>query len=97
MFWHEDINPKFNAYLDSDEYRVNSDKAIRAYFKGNPVMMLGLYKLFPEMFLEQVKRLSYYSNLGLFWEVMAPVFFDNERFFMMKVSSPAFLKRWTFW
>lgn len=75
MLWHEDINPKFNAYLDSDEYRGNSDKAIRAYFKGNPVMT-GLYKLFPEMFLEQVKQLSYYSNLGLFWEVMAPVFFE---------------------
>lgn len=75
MFWHEDINPRFNAYLDSDEYRQNSDRAIRAYFKGNPAMM-GLYKLFPEMFLEKVKQLSYYSNLGLFWEVMAPVFFE---------------------
>jgi CO2 hydration protein len=38
--------------------------------------MLGLYKLFPEMFLEKVKQLSFYSNLGLFWEVMAPVFFE---------------------
>ncbi|MEY3768922.1 MAG: hypothetical protein RLZZ11_1992 [Cyanobacteriota bacterium] len=38
--------------------------------------MLGLYKLFPEMFLEQVRQLSYYANLGLFWEVMAPVFFE---------------------
>ncbi|MEO1744873.1 MAG: CO2 hydration protein, partial [Cyanobacteria bacterium J06629_9] len=75
MFWHENINPKFNAYIDSDEYRENSDRAIRAYFKGNPIM-LGLYKLFPDMFHEQVKRLSYYSNLGLFWEVMAPVFFE---------------------
>ncbi|MGB3787834.1 MAG: CO2 hydration protein [Phormidesmis sp.] len=75
MLWHEDINPTFNAYLDSDEYRENSDRAIRAYFKGNPVM-LGLYKLFPDMFLEQVRTLSYYSNLGLFWEVMAPVFFE---------------------
>jgi CO2 hydration protein len=75
MFWHEDINPRFNAYLDSDEYRANSDVAIRAYFKGNP-FMLGLYKLFPEMFLEQVRQLSYYANLGLFWEVMAPVFFE---------------------
>ncbi len=75
MFWHDDINPTFNAYLNSDEYRANSDLAIRAYFKGNPIMM-GLYKLFPDMFLEQVKQLSYYSNLGLFWEVMAPVFFE---------------------
>jgi len=75
MYWHEDINPRFNAYLDSDAYKANADKAIRAYFKGNPAM-LGLYKLFPEVFLEKVKQLSYYSNLGLFWEVMAPVFFE---------------------
>ncbi|NJR68113.1 MAG: CO2 hydration protein [Synechococcales cyanobacterium CRU_2_2] len=75
MLWHEDINPKFNAYLDSEEYRESSDRAIQAYFQGNPVM-LGLYKLFPEMFREQVKKLSYYANLGLFWEVMAPVFFE---------------------
>ena len=77
MFWHgRDMGwGKFDAYLDSDEYKANADVAIKAYFKGNPVM-LGLYKLFPEMFLEQVRQLSYYSNLGLFWEVMAPVFFE---------------------
>ncbi|MCT7955860.1 CO2 hydration protein [Laspinema palackyanum] len=77
MYWHgRDMGwGKFDAYLDSDEYRANADVAIKAYFKGNPVM-LGLYKLFPEMFLEQVRQLSYYSNLGLFWEVMAPVFFE---------------------
>ncbi len=75
MFWHEDINPKFNAYLYSDDYRVAADKAIKAYFKGN-VVMSGLYKLFPDMFLEQVRQRSYYANLGLFWEVMAPVFFE---------------------
>jgi hypothetical protein len=27
-------------------------------------------------YLEQVKQMSYYANLGLFWEVMAPVFFE---------------------
>ena len=75
MFWHEDINPRFNKYLDSDDYKERANKAICAYFKGNPVM-LGLHKLFPDMFLEKVKQLSYYSNLGLFWEVMAPVFFE---------------------
>ncbi len=77
MLWHgRDMGMgKFDAYLDSEEYRANADKAIKAYFKGNPVM-LGLYKLFPDMFIEQVKQLSYYSNLGLFWEVMAPVFFE---------------------
>ena len=36
--------------------------------------MLGLYKLFPDMFMEQVKQLFFYANLGLSWEVMAPVF-----------------------
>ena len=77
MLWHgRDMGwGKFDAYLDSEEYRANADRAIRAYFKGNPAMM-GLYRLFPEMFLEQVRQLSYYSNLGLFWEVMAPVFFE---------------------
>ena len=77
MLWHgRDMGMgQFDAYLDSEEYRQNADRAIKAYFKGN-LAMLGLYKLFPEMFLEQVRQLSYYSNLGLFWEVMAPVFFE---------------------
>ena len=75
MFWHQGMGGRFNDYLESEAYRANADRAIRAYFKGNP-LMLGLYRLFPEMFLEQVKRLSYTANLGLFWEVMAPVFFE---------------------
>jgi CO2 hydration protein len=77
MYWHgRDMGMgKFDSYLDSDEYKHNADLAIKAYFKGNPAM-LGLYKLFPEMFLEQVRQLSYYSNLGLFWEVMCPVFLE---------------------
>ena len=77
MLWHgRDMGwGKFDAYLDTEEYTANADRAIKAYFKYNPVM-LALYKLFPDMFLEQVRQLSYYSNLGLFWEVMAPVFFE---------------------
>lgn len=75
MLWHQGMGGRFNDYLESEEYRQNADRAIRAYFKGNP-LMLGLYKLFPEMFLEQVRMLSYTANLGLFWEVMAPVFFE---------------------
>ncbi|MGB3616389.1 MAG: CO2 hydration protein [Elainellaceae cyanobacterium] len=78
MLWHRQMYApvnKFDAYLDTEEYRENCDRAIRAYFKTNPAM-LGLYKLFPEMFIEKVRELSYYSNLGLFWEVMAPVFFE---------------------
>ncbi|WP_338431625.1 CO2 hydration protein [Synechococcus elongatus] len=75
MLWHQGMGGRFNDYLESEEYRQHADRAIRAYFKGNP-LMLGLYKLFPEMFLEQVRMLSYTANLGLFWEVMAPVFFE---------------------
>jgi CO2 hydration protein len=75
MFWHQGMGGRFNDYLDSDAYRANADRAIKAYFRGNP-LMLGLYRLFPELFLEKVKQLSFYSNLALFWEVMAPVFFE---------------------
>ncbi|HEY9699953.1 MAG TPA: CO2 hydration protein [Trichocoleus sp.] len=77
MLWHgRDMGMgQFDAYLDSDEYKQNADRAIKAFFKGNPAM-LSLYKLFPDMFLEQCRQMSYYSNLGLFWEIMAPVFFE---------------------
>ncbi|TAF52095.1 MAG: CO2 hydration protein [Oscillatoriales cyanobacterium] len=75
MLWHQGMGGGFYAYLESEEYIANADRAIKAYFKGNP-LMLGLYKLFPTMFLEKVRELSYYANLGLFWEVMAPVFFE---------------------
>lgn len=78
MLWHRHMYApvnQFDPYLDSEEYKANAHKAIQAYFQGNPVM-LGLYKLFPDMFLEQCRQLSYYANLGLFWEVMAPVFFE---------------------
>lgn len=75
MLWHQGMGGRFNDYLDTEDYRQNCHRAIQAYFKGNPVM-LGLYQLFPEMFIEQVRQLSYYANLGLFWEVMAPVFFE---------------------
>jgi CO2 hydration protein len=78
MLWHRKMYApvnQFDAYLDSEEYKTNADQAIKAYFRKNP-LMLGLYKLFPDMFLEQCRMMSYYSNLGLFWEVMAPVFFE---------------------
>ncbi len=75
MFWHQGMGGRFNDYLESEAYRTNADRAIKAYFQGNLVMS-GLYKLFPDMLLEQVRQLSYYANLGLFWEVMAPVFFE---------------------
>lgn len=75
MLWHQGMGGGFNDYLESAEYRENADKAIKAYFKYN-LPMLALYKLFPDMFLEQCRQMSYLSNLGLFWEVMAPVFFE---------------------
>ena len=75
MLWHRGMGGQFDPYLDSDEYKANADRAIRAYFQGNP-LMLALYKLFPDMFIEKVRELSYYANLGLFWEIMAPVFFE---------------------
>jgi CO2 hydration protein len=78
MLWHRKMYcpvNQFDPYLDSDEYKANADRAIKAYFQGNPVM-LGLYKMFPDMFMEQCRQMSYYANLGLFWEVMAPVFFE---------------------
>ena len=78
MLWHRKMYApvnQFDDYLDSEEYKANADKAIKAYFRKNPLMS-ALYKLFPDMFLEQCRMMSYYSNLGLFWEVMAPVFFE---------------------
>ncbi len=75
MLWHQNMGGQFDEYLESDEYKANADRAIKAYFKNNP-LMLGLYKLFPEMFYEKVREMSYYANLGLFWEVMTAVFFE---------------------
>jgi CO2 hydration protein len=75
MLWHQDMGGRYNDYMYTDEYKANCDRAIKAYFKKNP-LMLGLHKMFPEMFYEKCRELSYYSNLGLFWEVMAPVFFE---------------------
>jgi len=45
MLWHQGMGGRFNDYLDSEVYRQNADKAIKAYFKGNP-LMLGLYNCF---------------------------------------------------
>ncbi len=75
MLWHRDMGGLLDPYLDSDEYRQNADRAIRAYCQGKPLMQ-GLYNLFPEMVLELCRQATMYSVLGLFWEVMAPVFFE---------------------
>jgi CO2 hydration protein len=75
MLWHRDMGGLLDGYLDSEEYRQNADIAIKAYFQGNPIMQ-GLYALFPDMFMEQCRQMTMYSVLGLFWEIMAPVFFE---------------------
>jgi len=75
MLWHRNMGGLLEPYMDSEEYKQNCDRAIKAYFKYNPVM-LGLYKLFPEMFYEQCRQATMTGVLGLFWEIMAPVFFE---------------------
>jgi CO2 hydration protein len=75
MLWHRDMGGLLDPYMDSEEYKQNADRAIRAYCQGNP-LLTGLYKLFPDMFLELCRQATMYSVLGLFWEVMAPVFFE---------------------
>lgn len=49
MLWHRGMGGELEPYMDSVEYRQNCDRAIRAFFKNNPIM-LGLYNLFPDMF-----------------------------------------------
>ncbi len=75
MLWHRGMGGQLDPYLDSDEYKQNAERAIRAYFKYNP-LMLGTYLIFPDLFLEQCRQMTMYSILGLFWEVMTPVFFE---------------------
>ncbi|UIE37758.1 CO2 hydration protein [Leptodesmis sichuanensis] len=77
MMWHR-MSGKLEAFLDSEEYINNANWAIVAYLKANPLYtpLLALHKLFPQMFLEQARMATYMSILGLFWEIMAPVFFE---------------------
>lgn len=77
MMWHR-MSGKLEAFLDSEEYINNANRAIVAYLKANPLYtpLLALHKLFPQMFLEQTRMATYMSILGLFWEIMAPVFFE---------------------
>jgi len=48
LLWHRGMGGQFD-HLDSPEYTANADRALRLTFKYNPVM-LGLYKLFPDLF-----------------------------------------------
>jgi CO2 hydration protein len=77
MMWHR-MSGQLEAFLDSEEYIANANRAIEAYLKANPLYapLLVLHKLFPQMFLEQARMATYMSILGLFWEIMVPVFFE---------------------
>lgn len=81
MLWHG--GGKLDEYVDSEEFKQLSKKAIDAKIKNNPLISL-LNKLFPEFLLEQVRMLTYYSALGQFWRVMADIFlslsdrYDNK-------------------
>lgn len=87
MLWHRGMGGQLDPYLDSEEYKQNADRAIRAYFKYNP-LMLATYWVFPDLFLEQCRQMTLYSVLGLFWEVMAPVFFEmSDLYDEGKISS----------
>lgn len=87
MLWHRGMGGALDPYLDSEEYKHNADRAIRAYFKFNP-LMIGFYLAFPDLFLEQCRQMTMYSVLGLFWEVMAPVFFEmSDLYDEGKISS----------
>jgi CO2 hydration protein len=77
MMWHR-MSGNLEAFLDSPEYIANANRAIAAYLQAHPLYtpLLALHKLFPQLFLEQCRMSTYLSILGLFWEVMAPVFFE---------------------
>ncbi|MGF1481356.1 MAG: CO2 hydration protein [Cyanophyceae cyanobacterium] len=71
MFWHG--GGGLDAYLDSPEFELVTEQAIRAQLQNN-WLMLGLHKIFPDFLPEQVRQLAYYSGLGQFWRVMSDLF-----------------------
>lgn len=71
MFWHG--GGGLDKYLDSQEFRVRSQAAIKAKFKNNP-LLLGMEQLFPEFLPELLRQQAYYSALGQFWRVMSDMF-----------------------
>ncbi|HEY9848232.1 MAG TPA: CO2 hydration protein [Leptolyngbyaceae cyanobacterium] len=71
MMWHG--GGGIDAYLDSDEFKQRATAVINAKIKNN-FLIKGINSLFPEFLLEQVRLFVYYSVLGQFWRVMAPIF-----------------------
>jgi CO2 hydration protein len=103
MMWHR-MSGELEAYLDSPEYIANANRAIVAYLKSNPLYapLLALHRVFPQLFLEQCRMSSYLSILGLFWEIMAPVFFEiSDRYDEGSIKSIPeamnFLSQGIFW
>lgn len=71
MFWHG--GGGLDTFLDGPEFRELADRAIRARWRSNPVM-LGLHQLFPDFWPELIRQSAYYSALGQFWRVMSDMF-----------------------
>jgi len=66
---------KIDRFLDTPEFVALAKATIGAKFRHNPLGQL-LFQLFPSCFLEQVRMMVYYSVLGQFWSVMAPIFLN---------------------
>jgi CO2 hydration protein len=64
---------KIDRFLDTQEFIDLAKLAIGAKFRSNPLGRL-LFNLFPAFLIEQVRLFVYYSALGQFWSVMAPIF-----------------------
>ena len=71
MMWHG--GGGLDAYVDTEEFKQLANAAIAAKIKNN-LPIKGINKLFPDFLLEQVRQFVYYSALGQFWRVMAPIF-----------------------
>ncbi|MEN9205641.1 MAG: CO2 hydration protein [Thermostichales cyanobacterium DRC_bins_46] len=90
-WWHDRINYEFaeyclrgmlthggggvDAYLDTPDFAARAEAAIQAKLRGRPLLQL-LHRLFPEFLPEQVRLMVYYQVLGLFWQVMSPLFLE---------------------
>lgn len=73
MLWHG--GGGLDAYLDTEQFKTRSQKAIQARFEGNlPVQ--SLQWLFPDFLTEHIRQLAYYSGLGQFWRVMSDMFLE---------------------
>ncbi|PLS68894.1 MAG: carbon dioxide transporter [Cyanobacteria bacterium M5B4] len=64
---------KIDRFLDTPEFVDLARQAIGAKFRTNPLGQM-LFRLFPDFLIEQARMMVYYSALGQFWSVMAPMF-----------------------